>query len=224
MKTKMSVMCCLIGFIALVIGSARADEPRLPDFTQTFNSEKEYEISQLESLSVADAIERLLSPDFFDDEAYLNRGVHVAFRNRTADAIEFALGYVRMTHIRNSPEGTRSLYIAKKICQIFPEESLPGLLELYNSDRPEIRANVIYVVGQMVGDPTIKALLIGALDDVSPCEDERLDATGEPLRTCDAAYNQLVVRYNIQNVLRVIGSIHRVDVRDYHIQIIKDLI
>ena len=50
------------------------------------------------------------------------------------------------------------------------------------------------------------------------------ETVGEPLRICDVAYNQLVLRYNVKGVLRVIGTIHKIDVRNYHIEKLKALL
>ena len=41
------------------------------------------------------------------------------------------------------------------------------------------------------------------------------------MRICDVAYNQLVLRYRIKNVLRTIGPIYRPENRDYHISVLK---
>ena len=44
-----------------------------------------------------------------------------------------------------------------------------------------------------------------------------------PLRVCDVAYNLIVLHYGIQNVLRTIGTVHRIEVRDYHIDKLKGI-
>jgi hypothetical protein len=82
---------------------------------------------------------------------------------------------------------------------------------------PEIRANVIYIIGDMDGGKAVDALLIEALYDTSVCREATGESLGEPLRICDMAYNQLVIRYSMKNVLRTIGTGHSINVRNYHI-------
>lgn len=41
------------------------------------------------------------------------------------------------------------------------------------------------------------------------------------MRICDLAYNQLVLRYRLKNVLRTIGPVHRIETQDSHIEILK---
>lgn len=121
-------------------------------------------------------------------------------------------------------EQTRDLYVAKKILQVFPEEAVNDLQDLYRMGDPITRRNVLYAAGKMAGGQAVQNMLIEALDDKSFSEESDPEMIGEPLRICDAAYNQLVLRYRIRNVLRAIGNAHRIEVRDYHIDILKDLI
>ncbi len=76
----------------------------------------------------------------------------------------------------------------------------------------------------MAGGDVIRLLLIEALDDDTSCEDRLPETVGEPLRICDVAYNQLVLRYNIKGVLRTIGTVHNLEAREYHIQKLMDLL
>ena len=57
--------------------------------------------------------------------------------------------------------------------------------------------------------------------DKSVCEEKLPESVGDPLRVCDVAYNQIVLHFEIQNVLRTIGTVHRIEVRDYHIDKLK---
>jgi hypothetical protein len=131
------------------------------------------------------------------------------------------MGAVRSTRSASENEGARDLYLAKRILQIFSERSMDRLLDLYSSAGPKIRANVIYVIGQMVGGQVPGDLLSEALYDTSICQEVTAETLGEPLRICDVAYNQLVIRYSFDNVLRAIGTGHSIDVRDYHIQALQ---
>jgi hypothetical protein len=65
-------------------------------------------------------------------------------------------------------------------------------------------------------------LLTEALHDTSICQDLSGEALGEPLRICDMAYNQLMIRYSIKDVMRTIGTGHSIEVRDHHIRVLED--
>jgi hypothetical protein len=166
---------------------------------------------------------RLKAQDFLAEKDYLNKAIYIAFANRKVEAVRFALRYMKIQNT-DSVEGSRDLYLAKKILQIFPEDAEDKLLDQYNNGNAITKKNVIYAVGEMAGGDTIRPLLIDALDDDTFCEQDLPELVGEPLRICDLAYNQLVLRYGIKNVLRTIGTVHRIEVRDYHIDRLKDLL
>jgi HEAT repeat protein len=114
----------------------------------------------------------------------------------------------------------KDLYIGKKMFEVFPGEAIPKLLKLYETGDATTRGNVIRVSGNLAG-PEITALLVNALDDKTFCDPEDPEVEGLPMRICDVAYNQLVLRYRIKNVLRTIGPIYRPENRDYHIAVLK---
>ncbi len=99
---------------------------------------------------------------------------------------------------------------------------MPKLLAGYEDGDSITKCNVIRASGNVEGAP-IKALLIGALNDKSSCEDRHAEMIGDSLRICDMAYNQFVLRYKTKNVLRTIGTVHRIEIRDYHISILKNI-
>ncbi len=218
---KKIVMCLLAGFIAFAHGLGRGQEPVKPGVDRTFSAAQEQSIDQLTALAIPDVFKRLTSDEFLDEEAYLNKAIYMAFNRRVAQAVEFALGHVRSTEPQQNPTSPEELYIAKKTLQIFQDQALKSLLDLYSSGKPKTRKNVIEALGQMEGE-SAREVLIDALDDPSFCEDQQPESVGEPLRICDAAYNQLVIRYKIKNVPRVIGSVHTIDMRNHHIRILKD--
>jgi hypothetical protein len=225
MKRIYTIATCILVVLAFIgIGPALAQEPQVPRVDQHFSPEKETRLKQLQALSVAEVFESLRSPEFFDQEAYLDKAIYVAFSPRITEALQTALGYVRSIQSQDDPEDAQNLYLAKRLFQIFPDESTDSLLDLYNGEGPKIKRNVIYATGEMAGGEAIKALLINALDDKDFCEGNTPESIGEPLRVCDMAYNQLVIRYNITDILRAIGTIHSIDVRDYHIAKLKDLL
>jgi hypothetical protein len=222
MRLNRITMYILVGFMCFALGIANAAEPARPKVDQAFSPEKEERIIQLAAFPVDVVFENLKAPEFTSEEEYLNKAIYRAFDGRKAEAVELALGYVKSGQIQKSEEGPQNLYVAKKIFEIFPEESLEGLLDLYGSGGPKVRRNVIYVIGQMAGGEPVRALLIHALDDTSFCEDVLEETIGDPMRICDVAYNQLVIRYKVQGVLRAIGTSHNTKVRDYHIEILKN--
>lgn len=217
-------ICVLVGITFLGPGSTLAQELQVPKVDQHFSLEKENRIKQLEALSVPAVFDNLRSTEFFDEEAYLNKAIYVSLGPRSTEALQVALGYVRSNQIQISLEASQDLYLAKKFFQIFPDESLESLLDLYSSGWPKTRRNVIYAIGQMAGGQAIKALLIHALDDGDYGEESTPESIGEPLRVCDMAYNQLVIRYKVKDVLRTIGTIHSIEVRDYNIAELKNLL
>jgi hypothetical protein len=68
-----------------------------------------------------------------------------------------------------------------------------------------------------------RSILKEALEDKSVCEETLPETLGDPLRVCDEAYNQIVLHFGIQNVLRTIGTVHKIEVRDYHIDKLKGI-
>jgi len=219
-----AIQVLVMASLFLAIGFVYAAEPAAPDVSQVFSSEKENRIQQLSGFTIEAVFDSLSSEEFFGEENYMNKAVYVAFSDRRSEAVQYALGYVRSTQILASAEGSRKLYIAKKTCQIFPDEALETLLDLYFSGSSKIRRNVLYVIGEMRG-VGIKGVLIEALDDTASCGDVLPESVGEPLRVCDVAYNQLVLRYHVTTgVMRSIGTIHKIEARDYNIEKLKDLI
>jgi len=98
------------------------------------------------------------------------------------------------------------------------------LVSLYERGDAVTKGNIIQAAGNMAGGGEIRKLMIRALDDTSAYEEENPDSPGEPLRICDVAYNQLVLRYTITNVLRTISPLHSIATRDYHIAILKGML
>jgi hypothetical protein len=214
----------LTGMMWIGLQPALCQEPQVPRVDQRLSPDKEKRIQELRALSVPAVFERLRAAEFFDDGEYLDKAIYTAFGPRSPEALKAALGYVRSTQIQTNPDASQNLYLAKRFFQIFPEESLESLLNLYESSGPKVRRNVLYAAGQMAGGESVKALLMHALNDGAYCEETTAESIGEPLRVCDVAYNQLVIRYDIPNVLRTIGTIHSIQVRDYHIGKLKNLL
>jgi hypothetical protein len=221
---KTIAILLLVGLVIFAPNRARTQEPTGTGSSQTLSLENEKKIHQLATMTIPEVFSSLRSEQFLDDEEYLNKAISVAFNHRREQAVEFALGYVRSTQLQKSPTGAQDLYIAKQTLHIFPDQSLESLLDLYSSGGPKVRRNVIEVLGQMDGGQSIRDLLIDALADESFCAEIQPESVGEPLRICDVAYNQIVMRYKIKNVQRVIGGIHTIDMRDHQIQTLKDIL
>jgi hypothetical protein len=214
MKIFTAMIIVFFMAIAPVFAQLETDSPQVD---QQFSMEKEKRINELEAMDLHSALEVLASPTFLSEEEYLDEAIYRAFKDRTEEVIAYMMKVVQSTKSATSNEGVNNLYLAKRIFQIFPDVSLNRLIDLYMNTGPEIRANVIYIIGDMDGGKAIDALLIEALYDTSVCREATGESLGEPLRICDMAYNQLVIRYSMKNVLRTIGTGHSINVRDYHI-------
>ena len=153
------------------------------------------------------------------NEDLLNKAIYQSFRQRKGEAISLSLNYLKSPVTVSRSD---DFYVAKKVLQVFPDEAIGKLKKLYRAGDATTKGNVIRAVGNLAGGPDIQDLLISALEDKTVSGEEDPEVAGDPLRICDEAYNQLVLRYKVKNVLRTIGTGHRVEVRDYHIEILKD--
>ena len=214
------VFGCLASFVVV----AWAFEPQKPNVRREFDNKKEAVINKTSTLPSAEVLERLKGVDFIGEDDYISKTIYKSFRHRKDEGIALSLQDLSLPE-RENVNGrevyrTKDLYIGKKIFEVFPEESIPRLLKLYDTGDATTRGNVLRVSGSLVG-PEITSLLVNALDDKTFCDPEDPEIDGRPLRICDVAYNQLVLRYRIKNVLRTIGPIHRPENRDYHIAVLK---
>ena len=112
-----------------------------------------------------------------------------------------------------------SFDVAKAILRKFPGQSQGLLLKEFNTSENIKKANIIRVMGSLIDKGAVRVKLVKALDDKSFVEDEY--DSDIPLRICDLAYNQIVLHGRVKKVLRTIGNSYPVDVRDYHISILK---
>jgi hypothetical protein len=223
---KVSVVICLaLSFAPLLAGLSSAGEPMRPDVDSVFGFEKEVKISELALLPSDEAFRRLKDVEFLSHEQLLHKAIFKVYGQRRAEGIALALNYITLP-VMQTIEGQMvgrvdDFIVAKRILEVFPDESVPRILELYKRSDAVTRGNIIRASGKIAGGDPINNLLLSALDDKTFCEEESPEAVGEPLRICDVAYNQLVQRYQVKNVLRTIGPIYRIEVRDYHIDILK---
>jgi hypothetical protein len=215
-------------FAVLPVLSAYAAEPERPDVNTIFDTEREIKIEEIAGLSPGKTFDRLKEMDFLTNNAFLSRAVFTAFYKRKSESIVLALASLTSPVFEKKNDTlisrTDEIFIARRILEVFPEEAASGLWEFYKKGNALTRGNVIRVSGQVAGGRAIADLLIGALDDKDFCEEEIDEVPGMPLRICDVAYNQLVLRYKIRDVLRTIGTTYKLEIRDYHIAILKDLL
>jgi hypothetical protein len=212
--------------ISLFCAPVYAIEPQRPNVNKIFSQEKEAKIQALKTLGTEEVFDRLMSSDFMINRDLTYKAIYIAYTNRRAEAISLAQRYLMLPLIE-VVEGrrvtrVRDFNIAKKIFEVFPDEATPVIVKLYNSSNDIARGNIIRASGEVAGGPPIKDMLIKALDDKSFAEEVTPELLGEPLRICDIAYNQIVLRYGVRNVLRTISSSHRVETRDYQIQVLKN--
>lgn len=218
------IVLLVIACLASVVTVAKATEHPNPGPSRIFDKKTEDKINTTSSLGSTEAFERLKEVDFLAAEDRLNKAIYKSFSHRKNEGIEISLAKLSLPE-RAIVDGmvihrTDDLYIGKKIFEAFPEESIPGLLKLYERGDSTTRGNVIRVSGNVAGS-AIDRLLIDALYDKTVCEQEDPEADGPPMRICDLAYNQLVLRFQVKNVLRTIGPVHRTEIRDHHISILK---
>ncbi|OGW55641.1 MAG: hypothetical protein A2Y81_01050 [Nitrospirae bacterium RBG_13_43_8] len=221
MRHKRIILTMTLMILVLVSGMsfAAAVEPKKPAVDRVFDVEKEAKIKETASLSTHKAFERLKGADFMVNEDLLNKAIYQSFRQRKGEAISLSLNYLKSPVTVSRSD---DFYVAKKVLQVFPDEAIGKLKKLYQAGDATTKGNVIRAVGNLAGGPDIQDLLISALEDKTVSGEEDPEVAGDPLRICDEAYNQLVLRYKVKNVLRTIGTGHRVEVRDYHIGILKD--
>ncbi|MDD4938661.1 MAG: hypothetical protein PHE18_06200 [Candidatus Omnitrophica bacterium] len=180
----------------------------------------------LGGLTVPEAFQRLEKPEIMADDALLDTKIEEAFYGRQTEAIRFAINSLRSPRIQNIDgnrvDRTFDLRAAKRIFQKFPADALDLLKKEYLTGNATLRENIIQAVGGMAAEDEVRPMLIAALDDKAFSDEEDPEMEGDPLRVCDNAYNQLVLRYSIKDVLRTIGAAHRIEIRDYHIEILKE--
>ncbi len=213
-----------VGCLVFLLKVAAASEPRRPDVNRTFDAKKEQKINRISGHPSGEAFEELKDVEFLVDEDLLHKAIHRTFQGRKKEGISLSLAKLSLPE-KEFVNGRRvhragDIHIARKIAEVFPDESGPVLLDLYGKGDPTTRGNVIRVSGRMAGK-IARNLLIRALDDKTFSGPEDPEVDGPPMRICDLAYNQLVLRYRIRNVLRTIGPCDRIENRDYHISQLK---
>jgi hypothetical protein len=227
MRKRVYLMVSLVSLLACILSggnTAIAAEPQRPDVHRKLDAKNEQMINKLSRYSPEEAFEDLKAPRFLADENLMNRAVYESFRERRREGIALAMRTLSLPVKEPINGGTvhraRDLYVARKIVEVFPDESAPVLLNLYESGDATTKGNIIRASGKLAGEAA-RDLLIRALSDKTFCDPVDPEIDGPPMRICDLAYNQLVLRYRIKNVLRTIGPIDRIETRDLHITNLK---
>lgn len=218
MTKKTVAMAVSLGIILTgLLTGVDAGEPML-------NPAKEAKLQQLKNVSLESAFAQLKDLDFFYDDEFLDEGIDRAFMNKKDEAVRFALRQIQSKRDPKDMSKAKDFHVAKKILQRFPNKSQSSLTEIYNSGPPETRKNAICIMAGLPMNDSLRALLMRALEDKSFLEESSPESAGEPLRVCDALYNEIVWQYGIPNVPRTMGMVHEIQVRDYHIGKLKTLL
>ena len=225
--TKINTILLAISFLLLPAGYGRSAEPQMPDVNGVLSPHDELRITEVAGLDPKEAFKRLKGAEFLVDEMLLPKAVYAAYKDRMAEGLDLALHQLSLPHreVINGKvlDRTAAFYVSKKILEVFPAESAEGLLELYRTGDGVVQGNVVRASGK-ISSRKISQLLVKALDNQKNSEKRTPEMEGFPMRVCDEAYNQLVLRYRIMDVLRTIGNGLSHEVRDYHIDILKNRI
>lgn len=226
----MKKQCTAISMIALFLtisfnALVSAAEPAEPTVDQTLDFDKEAKIQKIKNLSLHEIFTTLCAQDFIIDEAFMHKTIYTAFAYRKKEAIAYAMGYLDTNQDTTTGAGLEAsrdrLYVAKTILQVFPKLSASSMVQAYPHSNAVTKGNIIRSAGNIAGGEAIRNLLIQALEDKTFCEEISPEGFGDPLRICDVAYNQLILRYKIRNTLRTIGTGHSIETRDDHVQLLK---
>ena len=240
---RKNVICLTILFLASMVAFGNAAGPKKhtvlsgperPVVDYFFAAEQEAKIEEMAGLTAGEVFESLKDTDFIVNEKLMHKAVFKAFGQRKQAAVDMALDKLRspvLNRVGNETVNRHADFVvAKKMLEVFHDQSAARLPELYSGGDITTRINVLNASGMIAGEGAIRDMLLKALDDRTfsdendESEENQEDVAGMPLRICDVAYNQLVLRYKIKNVLRTIGTAHAIDIRDYHIDILKDLL
>jgi hypothetical protein len=221
--SKIAAISLTISFL-LPAGSGRAVEPQMPDIQRIMSAEDELRIVEVARLEPAEAFLKLKSVEFLVNEKLLHRAIYETYKDRKKEGLDLAFQQLSLPQIEfvkgRVLDRTEAFYVGKKIMEVFPEESVSELSKLYKAGDGIVKGNVIRASGKISGGE-ISRLLVKALDNKMNSENKSPEMEGFPLRVCDEAYNQLVLRYKFRDVLRTIGNGLSPEVRDYHINVLK---
>ncbi len=176
------------------------------------------------SLSPDEAVRWLEGLNVFYEQDYLRTAIARAFGNRIDEGISHAIETLRLPGRDEAgkpvPGRAKAYFVARNILLVYAEAAAERIPAAYDAGDAVARANLINVSGAIPGED-VTGMLVRALDDRTFLDDHDPERAGEPLRICDLAYNQLVLRFRIKGVLRTIGPALGTVNRDYHISILR---
>jgi hypothetical protein len=216
--------------ITLFMGTASFafDEPVKTRVESMQDQSKAKKLKQLADSDVDRVFDDLKNKNYQHDRQFMRSAVFEAYKNRPKKAVNMAIRRIMNRPPVNNEEYWRDRAveenIVRNIFKMFPEEAAEQIQYVFYSSEAHVRGNMIRTAGTSAGGIKIRDILEDSLDDKAFCEPEVEEVDGLPLRVCDVAYNQLVLRYRIPNVLRTIGTSHSVVTRDYHIDRLKEVL
>jgi hypothetical protein len=202
-----------------------AIEPTRPDTSPVLSAKDEAKIKALKPVSGKEGINQLRKTALMVNDDFLNKAIGVMFAGKNSEAVDEAINVLKQPRVQvannKRVDRTDEFFVAKKVLQVYSDLSMPKIAALYKEGNPTVKCNLLEALGNMEGNAP-RDLLLSALDDKTECEEmDNDESVGPPLRICDIAYNQLVLRYMPEGVLRTIGTMHKVEQREYHIEVIK---
>ncbi len=227
-QSKHIAIGILIALFVLAISvGASAQEPEKPVVDASISAAKEAKIDVLLGLSAEEVVQGLKDPDFLFDKEALYRAIFAALSGKEQEAITLALNKIssldlNLRDVVQLQKEKDTLYVCKKILEVFADQAAERIVYIYANSTAEAKGNIIQAMGNVAGGEVIRDLLITALNDQHLCGEEYPEMEGMPMRICDKAYNQLVLRYQVQDVLRTLGLFHKIEMRDYHIAVLKN--
>lgn len=211
--TLMQVMAAALFILSAAVSTALSSD-----------SLSQAALPELGTLPVATEIHSIEKLNVFYDQALLIQTLKLSLVNRQAEGITHALETLKLPGRDKSGRlisgRAEAHFVARNILQAFPTAAGGRLVAAYASGDTMTRANLITVAGALPGKE-ITVLLSKALTDTTRYEDLDPERPGDPLRLCDLAYNQLVLRLKTPGVLRTIGPGLRYGTRDFHIAVLK---
>lgn len=217
------VMCGVLSCSAFWFNPSFAGEPR-PEVNQAFSQEEEAKVQGLKSLRTQAVFEELKKPYFRSRKSLSYKALYTALEPRKAEALDTAEKYLKepLMEVMDGQRinRVRDFNVAKMVFETFPDDAVPRLLTLYRNSDGITRGNIVRAASG-ISAPAVDSMLIESLDDKTAAEEEAVEQVGEPLRVCDTAYNQIVLKYGVRKVLRTISPAHKIAIRDYHIGVLK---
>ena len=219
------ILAGVFGLLALLANLVIADASDPGIHQQTINREEASRVANLADLTTPEVFRELKKPDYLTDRALSRQAVLAALGYRRSEAMDMAADYLKEPLIEvidgQWVDRGREFAVARLVIEAFPGEAAPALVSLYRAGDSITRGNIVRMAGGIDGGIQIESMLMHALDDRSAAEEALPEQSGESMRVCDLAYNQIVHRHKIRNLLRTIGPNHNIATRDHHIEILK---